>query len=143
MTSENPYQPPDPIEPEKPRFVPLEIDREPLVDLERDYSGFEIDFNYIDGLPDGMRAYAELAERILRQPTAIFRDLKRENHEESLCYCGSPVDGQNRTGHVILFCATPVGDRGKLVVFHFQLKTEDPQRRGFPADMTFGEQIWP
>ena len=86
------------------------------------------------------------AKQTLESPTGVFRGLKREGHDEWVCYCGLPFRYTNRNvecpptpGHVFLVFVS----KGR-VLKKYRWEKCDPIRQDLPEGWNerFDEPLW-
>jgi hypothetical protein len=88
---------------------------------------------------------AHSVAEVLKNPTAIFRDLKREGLADGLCYIGKPKrygdgwEGPTPDGMVFAVYA-----RGDFKVFEWGWEPADKQDGDIPRDalIRYGPKIW-
>ena len=91
---------------------------------------------------------------VLKGPTGIWHDLKRDEMKDGLCYCGLPKGRRLATGIEVpippgkVFAVFVGGQRargGQYVVQKTNWVQECGERDGFPVDHEerFGRRLWP
>jgi hypothetical protein len=114
---------------------------------------FFIDRPMVDHLIDNGPTWklddARFIKETVESPDAIFEGLRRDNHEESLCYSVRPTrDPDNEDGSLpprfgfvfVIFVVRRFG----LVVFDWEWRTEDFNHPGHPENWTtdFTRRLW-
>lgn len=133
----------------------LIVDRELATESERGIDGsYCIDLHVLDHLVQhgpAWKAYnSKLVEEVVQNPQVIFRDLRRDNFQNAVSYCGRTDYRFDEHGgqiafpddEVFLAFATLLPE--ELVFFDWEFRKQDPNKQGFPINWTqdFGDPEW-
>lgn len=97
---------------------------------------------------------ARLIPQVVGAPSGIWVNLKRDDQEEAICYCGQPegrfhdstIEIPCPPGHVFAVYISPRRARGRqFKVTKWGWVEEDSRSPGFPVDHInrFGRRLWP
>jgi hypothetical protein len=136
-------------------YLPFQVLREPLFDGEGEHAcAFYLSKPDLEKIKEDGPTWkfydARLIPEVLKNPTVVFEDLKREGFHDAYCYVGKPglryVASQSRVpAPENLVFAVYVKKVWGLVVFDWDWREESQADPGYPTawEQDFGRRVWP
>ncbi len=140
------------------KFMPVRLSRYPIFGVSCDGDGRE-EFIIDEGLHDFLHQngpewkYRDsgLIPDVLREPTSIFRGLRRQGFDEALCYCGKPryrwVGDERRTATPpgMIFAVYILPEQDRLLVVDWAWLREHRTEPGHPEtwESDYERKTWP